>query len=367
MSKSINKHGADAAVLQPAPSMVDVARLAGVSQSCVSLVLNRTHGARLSEETRQRVIVAAQTLGYVLPQRRGRTAGASAAQNFIAFVVDEISISPHSVLHIDGARDAAWAAGCLLEIHVTRGDTALETEALIQAAARKSVIGLIYARSFTTQVDPPTWSADVPVVLLNCYTQTLVHPTLLPGEVSGGFAATQHLLEHGHRRIGMIGGESWMDAAKDRVRGYREALATADVGHSPELVREGDWTADSGYVSAKELMRLRKPPTAIFCASDLMALGCLQALTELGLDVPGDVSVVGYNDVEFARHLKPPLTTCRVPNLELGARAVEMLLDAALHNKPHRPMITKIACPLIERSTVADPGQANQCLAKQAR
>ena len=341
--------------------MIDVARAAGVSQSCVSLVLNSPPGARLSEATRQHVLATAKALGYRLPQRRARRKkpqrADSTSRNVIAYVVDELSLSPHPVLHVDGARDAAWAAECLLQVHVTRGSEAIEAETLAAIAREGSVLGVIYATHFTRQVEPPRLPAALPTVLVNCYTGERLHPALLPGEVAGGFAATQHLLDKGHRRIGMIGGEAWMDAARDRLLGYREALATADIAVDPELIREGDWTAASGYQHTLDLMKLRQPPTAIFCANDLMALGVIEAVIDLRLTVPGDVSVVGYNDLELSRHLRPPLTTCRVPNYDMGRRAVEILVDMALLDHPHRAMVTKLECPLVERASVAPRAQ----------
>lgn len=339
------------------PTMIDVARAAGVSQSCVSMVLNNPPGARLSEATRQHVLATAKALGYRLPQRRARRKkprnGSGADRNVIAYIVDEVSLSPHPVLHVDGARDAAWAAECLLQVHVTRGSAAIEAETLATLARQGSVIGVIYATHFTRQVEPPKLPRGLPAVLVNCYTSERLYPSLLPAEVAGGFAATQHLLSKGHRRVGMIGGEAWMDAARDRLRGYREALATADIATDQELIREGDWTADSGYRHTLDLLKLRNPPTAIFCANDLMALGVIEAAVDLGLTVPDDVSVVGYNDLELSRHLRPPLTTCRVPNYDMSRRAVEMLIDIALLDHPHRAMITKLECPLVERASVA--------------
>jgi LacI family transcriptional regulator len=338
----------------PRSTMIDVARLAGVSQSCVSLVLNDAPGARLSDEVRQCVQAAATKIGYRLPDRRARSRVIDKAppRNTIAFVVDEVSISPHTVQHIDGARDFAWAAGCLVQTYVTRGNQGLELETLANIGRDGRVIGTIYATSFTRKIDLPEALRGGAVVLLNCYTSERVYPTLLPGEVAGGFASTQHLLEQNHRRIGMIGGEAWMSASRDRLRGYREALTTADIGFDPDLVRHGDWSVNSGYACTLELMRLRSPPTAIFCASDLMALGSMGALSELGLSVPNDVSLVGYNDLELSRNLRPPLTSCRLPNYELGQRAVETVLDMGLYGKFHGPAIRKLECQLIIRSSV---------------
>ncbi len=334
--------------------MTDIARIAGVSQSCVSLVLNHAPGGRLSDATKLRVRNVAQQLGYRLSKRRPhRSAAEGAERNIIAYVVDEVSISPHAILNIDGARDAAWTQEWTVQVHVTRGDSALEAATFRSIRSNPAVAGVIHAWSFTREVSPPTGLGSLPTVLLNCYTPKRQHPTLLPGEVAGGFVATQHLLEQGHRRIGMIGGEPWMDASRDRQKGYRKALAAADICCDPLLLRDGDWSAGSGYRHTMDLMHQRRPPTALFCASDMMAVGATDALGELGRSVPRDVSVVGYNDIELARHTRPPLTSCRVPSYEMGQRAVELLIAHALSGKPLRPLLTKSECRLVVRSSTA--------------
>ena len=336
------------------PTMTDIARIAGVSQSCVSLVLNDTAGSRLSDATRQRVRDVAAQLGYAMPGRKPMPAqppGAAQPGRSIAYVVDEVSVSPHAILNIDGARDAAWTQECVVHSFATRGDAALEAATLQQLLRIPGLAGVIYATSFTREIDPPAVLAAVPTVLVNCYARRRQHPTLLPGEVGGGFAATAHLLAQGHRRIAMIGGEPWMDAARDRMRGYREALATADIGVEARLLRDGDWSAGSGRVLAMELLQQPDPPTAIFCANDMMALGATGAIAALGLRVPDDVSVVGYNDLDLARHMAPQLTSVRVPSYDLGYRAAELLLAHALEGRPLRPLLTKLECQLVVRAS----------------
>ena len=114
-----------------------------------------------------------------------------------------------------------------------------------------------------------------------------------------------------------------MDAARDRLKGYRQALATADIPYDPALVREGNWQPSAGYEQTNVLMDLPRPPTAIFCSNDRMAVGCYEALKERRLSIPGDVSVIGYDDEEVARHLSPQLTTLVLPHREMGRWAVE--------------------------------------------
>lgn len=343
------------------PTMTDVGKLAGVSQSSVSLVLNGMTGARIAEATKERVREAARALGYEPTRRKAPDGGlpaASRGRNVIAYLVDEVSTSPHPPVTIDGAREAAWEAGCLLAVMATSGDHDLEAATVEAALADPALLGVVYSTIFTRQVTLPGRldAAGMPVVLLNCQTQDRRHPSVVPGEVAGGYAATERLLRAGHRRVGLIGGEPWMDASRDRLKGYRQALATFDVAFDPALVRDGDWHAGTGHAMAHELMRLDRPPTALFCASDLMAVGALTALRELGLGVPGDVAVVGYDDQEIARHTRPALTTVLLPNYEMGRWAVETLLAMARGGNggatvARHPQV-KMECPLVERDSV---------------
>ena len=142
-----------------------------------------------------------------------------------------------------------------------------------------------------------------------------------------------------------------MEASRNRLKGYRQALAAADLPFDPELTRDGNWQPVSGYERTHELMRLPSPPTAIFCANDLMAIGCYEALRELGLRIPDDVAVMGYDDREIARHLHPPLTTVLLPHFEMGTIAAEMLFDAAVRPTA-RPEQVKVECVLVKRSSV---------------
>lgn len=144
-----------------------------------------------------------------------------------------------------------------------------------------------------------------------------------------------------------------MLAARERLRGYREALAAWNVPFDATLVRPGNWLLSDAFDQTRTLMELDVPPTAIFCASDRMALGAYEALRELGRRIPGDISVVGYDDDSFARYLPPPLTTVLVPHEELGRWAVEKLLsltEASPPGKRHRPVT--LECPLVERGSI---------------
>jgi LacI family transcriptional regulator len=163
-----------------------------------------------------------------------------------------------------------------------------------------------------------------------------------------------HLIENGHSRIGFINGEHWIEAAAERLKGYRQALSTADIPFDPVLVRAGDWQVAAGYAHALSLLDLPQRPTALFCANDLMAIGALDAARERNLLVPRDLSVVGYDDQDIARYTHPPLTTVLLPNYEMGRWAADSLIAQCRANLTSRAII-KMECPLVPRDSVAPP------------
>ncbi len=329
--------------------MTDIAALAGVSQTTVSLVLNNALGARLSGQTRQRVLGAAKQLGYRLI-KRGVSKAATTDAAAIGFMVDEMSTDPWCAMALDGAREKAWEHGLTISVAVTRGDAEMEQAAHAQFL-QQPLLGLIYGTIQTRQITPSPALSRIPTVLLNCYVTDRSLPSIVPGEVLGGRTATERLIQAGHRRVGLIQGEAWMDAMRDRLKGYRQTLASHEIPFDPALVRPGNWEPSAGFEQTHELMKLADPPTAIFCANDLTALGCFEALKELGLRIPEDVAVIGYDDREIAQFMRPPLTTILLPHFEMGTLAVEYILDHA--DRPEkRAAQLKVECPLIERGSV---------------
>lgn len=345
-------------------TMTDIARAAGCSQATVSFVLNNSPGIRLSQQTRERVIEAARALGYAPPAFSALRGPVPAFEGpafggldgVIGFVVDQLATSPEAVVAIEGARQASWNAGNVLLVAQTMGDAVMEPRA-IAALTKRGISALIYMTIFTREITAPDYlyGLDIPVILLNCYTSDYAFPAVVPSEIAGGQSSTRHLISHGHRRIATITGESWMQAAQDRLKGYRRALATADIPFDPELVVEGDWSASAGYAATVKLLALKDRPTAIFCQNDRTAIGCYEALKEAGLHIPQDISVVGYDDEEIARHLFPPLTTSILPHMAMGQWAIEQLEAPAAPGRGRYP-ITKLECPLVERESVRGVG-----------
>lgn len=335
-----------------APTMMDVAAAAGVSQTTVSLVLNNIVEARLSATTRQRVRAAALALGYALPGPAPEPAGTVGATT-IGFLCDDVSTDPWCAQQLDAVREKAWAHGLTVSAGVSRGDPELES-ALLAEMLHEPPVGLIYASVLTRRIRPLPAFERVPTVLLNCYVPDHSVASVVPGELLGGYVATLHLIRAGHRRIAHVHGQSWTDPARDRIRGYRRALAEHDILYDPALVLPGNWEPPTGYQHAMALMDLPDPPTAIFLANDMMAVGAYDALKERGLRIPDDVSVVGYDDREIAQFMRPALTTVVLPHYEMGLQAAEALIDGQLRPEGRQPQI-KVECPLVDRDSVAPP------------
>ena len=336
--------------------MSDIARAAGCSQSTVSLVLNANTSVQISQETKSRVLHFARELGYEPPTLKGLSSAPLTSLNgHIAFVIDYMSTSPEAVVALNGIRQATEQTGNVVLVAETGNDPALEPRTL-DLLLKHEVAAIIYACVFTREVELPEVlrTTRTPVFLLNCYTRDLCRPAVVPGEKAGGQRATYALVSAGHRRIGTITGEPFMEATKDRLEGYRMVLATADIPFDPALVVEGDWSASAGFRGTEQLLDLPNPPTAIFCQNDRMAIGCYEALKGRGLSIPDDISVVGFDDEEIARHLFPPLTTLVLPHRAMGRWAVEQFHYGA-QQFDEKYLVTKLECPLVERDSIAPP------------
>ena len=336
-------------------TMMDVAKAAGCSQATVSVVLNGVSDVKISSELRTRVVDAARSLGYGVGRIIRHAALDELRGGCIGFIVDQLATTPEAVNAIEGARHESWENDVTILVAQTQGREEHEAKA-VERLLRAGAQGIIFMSIFTRRVSlsPVFEDLPIPLVLLNCYTGDNRYPSVVPDEITGGRTATRTLIKLGHSRIATITGELFMEAAQDRLIGYREALAEAGIVYEDRLVIDGNWTPTSGFEATQKLLSLKDPPTAIFCQNDKMAMGCLNALTEAGLNAPRDVSVVGYDDDELARHLRPPLTTLELPHRPMGAWAVRQLgKHGDAGTTSHR--IHKIACSLVERASCARP------------
>jgi LacI family transcriptional regulator len=329
----------------------DIARRAGVGVGTVSRVLNDS--PNVSEATRAQVrqVMAAANYRPKSAAKTLRTRRSSA----LAFITDEIASTPFAFDTIRGAQDTAWQHGKLLLLVNTNANEKL-LEAAIEAMLDRQVEGLIFATWFHRPANLPIIARQLPAVLIDCYVEDRSLPSAVPDEFQGGYTATELLLRQGHRRIGFINNNEDQPARWGRQQGYQRALADWGVPFDPELVTFQGGEAESGYAGANVLMRLPQPPTAIFCFNDRAAMGAYDALREFGLAVPRDIAIVGFDNQEIlAAHLRPGLTTLQLPHYEMGAWAVNYLLEKSAELPPpglaSAPPQVKLLCPLILRES----------------
>jgi LacI family transcriptional regulator len=326
------------------PGMKDVAAVAGVSIGTVSNVLNRPH--LVSEATRLRVQAAIVELGFVRNETaRQLRAGSSRT---IAYVVMDAA-NPFFNDVARGVEDAARTEGMVVYLCNSNQDGGREREYL-ERLREQRVQGVLI-----TPIDPKgerlaEMNSGMPVVLVDCHAPDDSQCSVAVDDVLGGELALAHLLETGHERIAFVGGPMSVQQVRDRHQGARNALtgSTADLVllETEALVVAEGRRAGERLVALPEAER----PTAAFCANDLLALGLLQAMTRLGLSVPRDLAVVGYDDIEFAEAAAVPLTSVRQPRELLGRTAARLLLEEA-SGEPHTHQQVRFRPELVVRAS----------------
>ncbi|MGI5507350.1 LacI family DNA-binding transcriptional regulator [Lentzea sp. CA-135723] len=297
----------------------DVAAQAGVSVATVSKVLNNRYG--VSPDTFARVTAVIKDLGYeaslVAQSLRNRRT------NVIGILVADIE--PFSTELLKGAADAIRGTGFELVVYSAGGRTGDPTGWELRYLTRLSGTLVDGAVLVTPAVDlegiPGT-----PVVAVDPHTGRAALPTVDSDNLHGGRLATEHLLSLGHTRIAMLTGRADLKSAQQRETGYRGALASAGVPVDENLVRRGDYDAKVATESARELLAGPDRPTAIFAANDTTAIAAIEAARELGLRVPEDLSVVGFDNIPESALCAPPITTVQQPIREMGHRALELLV-----------------------------------------
>lgn len=344
--RALPRVAAPAAPAASTPSIYEVARRAEVSVATVSRVLNGKGPVRA--ETRQRVLDAVSALDYV-PHSGARSLSTRRTM-LIGVLLPDMHGEFFSEI-VRGIDRVARAAGYHLLVSGAHNDPD-ETAAVLQALHGR-VDGLVLmapglGASWLRQRLP----RRLPVVLLNDG-GTSAHPSLRIDNRRGARLAVEHLLAHGHREIAFISGPAGNSDAAERQRGYNEALRVHGLRRQPRLELVGDFSEESGALAGRAIARLTPRPTAVFAANDSMAVGCLGALRESGLEVPGEVSLVGFDDIPIARHLHPALTTVRVPIAELGQRAMSRLLQDVEGGDAAAPEHAVIAPTLASRASVA--------------
>jgi LacI family transcriptional regulator len=332
-------------------SIKDVAAHAGVSVTTVSHVLNEAPGKRITDSTRARVKQAADELGYA-PSSVARNLRLQRSQ-MLAMISDEIATTPYAGRMILGAQEAASKAGWLLMVVNTGLDPEFEA-AEIRALRQRQVDGFLYATMYHREVVLPEAVDGVPTVLMDARSDDPSVASVVPDEVGGGRTATGELIRHGHTRIGFINNVDDIPATRGRLEGYRAALDDAGLAFDPRLVLDGMSDTEGGLQTARKLLSATERPTALFCFNDRMAMGAYHAAAELGLRIPEDLSVVGFDNQELiAEGLRPALTTVALPHYEMGAWAVETLIAQIEGHELEGPRQATLSCPLVPRNSVA--------------
>lgn len=330
------------------PTSADVAKLAGVSPTTVSLVLSGK-GVRISDATKARVYEAVKQLGY-RPNRtaQGLRRGRSST---IGLITDQIAAQPFSGPIVSGAHDVAWQRGQMM-IMVNATLNALRIEAAVDSLLDRQVDAILFAAIGTREIRLPKQVHRVPTVMLNAFSRDHDLPAVVPDESGGARAIADHVLALGHRRVAVLAGSRSAWATAVRVEAIRKAMRAAGVRLDPSLVLYGNYRFDSGYALANKVVRRSPRPTALICGNDQMAAGAYLALARIGLRVPEDVTVVGYDDEQLAGLLDPPLTTVQLPFYELGRDGASRLLDST---GPLAPIEYEVPCPLVIRQSGAPP------------
>lgn len=323
-------------------TIADVARLAAVSKTTVSHVL--TGKRPVAPETRARVETAIEQLQY-RPNGLARSLR-TRTTHMVALVIPDITNPFYPLLHrgLEDGLDGDYRAF----ICSTDGRPEREREFLEDVADRR-VDGVV-VDSFTMPRHAAAVPVSIPVVRIG--TTVVEDPdydTVHSDDENGAYAATAHLVDKGHARVAMIQGPPGAGAARNA--GYRRVLEERGLTVDPALVVASDWTRAGGTAAAERLLALPVPPTAIFCANDLMALGALDACRARSRDVPGDVAIVGYDDMEAAAMVSPPLTTVSNPAYETGFMAGVLLRERMTGAYRDAPRTVTLPCRLIERAT----------------
>jgi LacI family transcriptional regulator len=328
----------------------DVAKKAKVSAATVSLVLNKNR--RISSETSDRVLKAVKALDY----HRSRSARdlVSRQSGNIGFVLTDDHFSRSEPFYTKiflgtefQARDSEFYV-----LLTTISSNYRSDDPLPRFVLEKNVEGIVLAGKLPQSFIENLKRYNVPLMFVDYYPGEGNYPVVMSDNISGGFQATQHLIDCGHRRIAFVNGDRGHPSINERLMGYKLALEKSGMSlNSPlPLIYEASTDRVSGFSAAETILKKYPDVTAIFACNDAMAIGILQYLKQKGLRVPKDVSLIGFDDVEADLSLDPPLTTMRVNKEEMGVQAVKQLVEI-IHNRSTIPRKTLVPVELVIRGS----------------
>jgi len=328
----------------------DVAKRAGVSTTTVSHVINKTRF--VAEETREAVWAAIKELNYS-PSAVARSLKVNHTKSIGLLATS--SEAPYFAEIIEAVETRCFAKGYTLILGNAHNDLQKQ-QAYLSMMAQKRVDGLLvmcaeYPDELLKMLEA---NRNIPMVVMDWgesrgdFTDSVVDNAF-----EGGYLVGRYLIERGHRDIGAIPGQLVRNTGGGRHAGFLKALAEANITVRDEWVVQGDFEPESGYRAMQQILSQKQRPTAVFCGGDIMAMGAICAADEMGLRVPQDISVIGYDNVRNARYFTPALTTVHQPKERLGETAFDMLLDR-ITSKREEPQTIEVHPSLIERRSVAD-------------
>lgn len=338
-------------------TITDVARRARVSVATVSRVINGNYP--VAEPTRARVVEAARDLGYVANAHA--RALIKSTSGTIGVILHDVS-DPYFAEIVSGIQEVADRNDRLVLLCSSMRDPAREITyiELLRAERVDAVIiasGYVQDDRFLVALQEQARGLRAQGGrLIVCGAYPIRAQALVPDNAGGAFRITTHLLENGHRRIAHLTGPTSFSTTDERLSGYRGALSSFGVNLDPELVVTGDFSRDGAYRSCIQLIDSGVGFSAIFAANDIMAIGALSALRDRGLQVPLDVSLVGFDDIPISRDLTPALTTVAIPMAQMGRRAMEIALDA----QSELGLRESVPATLAIRDSVAQVGDARR-------
>lgn len=339
---------------KPRATLSEVAARAGVSKATASKVLNGRPG--VAEQTRREVHRVIRELGYA-----PSTGPRETAEHGTIHVVFDTIVNMYSPHVLDGVINAGRELGVDVVTSVLAPDGVIPDRSLgvdrIKEIAVRGHTGLIVVTTQLTEEELAVCeNLGLPLVVIDPVNPLDERVTSVGAtNWAGGVQATRHLLDLGHTRIGFAGGSEHSVPGRERLHGYREALETAGIAPDPALARRGLFTSEAGAEVGAHLLGLAEAPTAVFAASDAIAVGVIQAARSAGLRIPEDLSVVGFDDTYGAMWTDPPLTTVRQPLRQMGRVAARTLLELAGDKVPDSHHV-QLATTLVVRGSTAAPG-----------
>ncbi|EJL6261236.1 substrate-binding domain-containing protein [Vibrio cholerae] len=332
-------------------TMKDIARLAGVSTSTVSHVINKSRF--VSDEIAERVNNAAQQLNYA-PSALARSLKMNRTKTIGMLVTT--STNPFFGEVVKGVERSCYHQGYNLILCNTEGDNQ-RMKASINTLLQKRVDGLLLMCSTLEgeRLDVFDRYPDIPIVVMDWGPILFASDKIQDNSLQGGYMAAKHLIECGHKEIGCITGPLIRHQAQMRYEGYKRALAEAEIAMNPDWIVESDFECEGGYQAFEKLYQRGKLPSALFVSNDMMAMGVIQAASQRGLRIPDDLSLIGYDDVHIAKFMTPALTTIHQPKYRLGKAAVDTLLYR-LENPDTTAQVVQLEPTLMVRNSVRKLG-----------